>query len=105
MKLKYSNTILTDDNFDEELEKLDEILGGTVSTKLDSDLGYDTFVENLDDSFTKQQFKHGDLIFEEWVKCGVYPNPNANFKQAVQKGKLAYEFGNGFLIINFEEVV
>lgn len=97
--MKYSDKILKDDNFDDELEKLIKITG-------ECGIWYDTFVEKLDDSFELQTH---DLGFEEWVVTyGLRQDisaMHAGISQACQNGKLAYEFGNGFIVLNFVYVL
>lgn len=98
--MKYSETILTDDNFDDELEKL-------LSTIGNYGIEYDGFVDKLDDSFEKQE---NDLGFEEWIKItkGLHMDisaMHAGISQACKEGKIAYEFGNGFIILNFVDVL
>lgn len=90
--MKYSNTILTDDNFDEEIEKLSEIIGIHFNN-------CDGFTEKLTDSFSCQTHEKG---FEEWIMSGVYPSAGSACGDAYQKGYLAYEFGNGFAIFKLE---
>ena len=90
--MRYSNVFLTDTNFDDELEKLSEIVGIHFNN-------YDSFVESLDNKFMCQTHTLG---FEEWIISGVYPSVGSDYKQAYQKGKLAYEFANGFIIFDFE---
>lgn len=93
--MKYSNKILNDDNFDEELEKL--------VIKLGFDSSYcNNFVKSLDDYWVKQEGVDG---CDEYVKAKLVPNPNANFKQGVEVGQIAYEFGNGFIVFDYEGVV
>lgn len=92
---KYSETIITDDNSDEELEDLCYIVGIHHTN-------YDGFVEHLDSSFHKQKHEFG---FDEWISYSVVPSIGADCKQAYQVGKLAYEFGNGFMVLNFEELL
>lgn len=90
--MKYSDVVLTDDNFDDELEKLSEIVGIHFNN-------YDNFVESLDNKFMCQIHTLG---FEEWIICGAYPSIGSDCKQAYQREKLAYEFANGFIIFDFE---
>lgn len=90
--MQYSEVILTDENFDIELEKLSEIIGIHFNN-------YDNFIERLDDKFRCQ--KH-PLGFEEWITSGTYPSIGSDCSQAYQKGKLAYQFGNGFIVLDFE---
>jgi len=89
--MKYSDVFLTDDNFDDELEKLSEVVGVHFHN-------CDGFVENLDAKFKCQTHPLG---FEEWIIAGSYPCVECDCQQAYQKGKLAYEFGNGFIVLNF----
>lgn len=98
--MKYSETILTDDNFDDELEKLLNVIGKCGKE-------YDGFVDKLDDSFKKQE---NELGFEEWIKTtkGLHMDisaMHAGVSQACKEGKIAYEFGNGFIILNFVDVL
>ena len=92
--MKYSNKILTDDNFDEEIEKLSDIIGFHHDN-------FDDFVKTIE-GFEKQQHNNG---FDEFIKSKIIPNKASDFKQASQKGKAAYEFGNGFILFNFEVVL
>ena len=87
----YSQTILTDSNFDEELEKLCTSVGANQSS-------YNSFVDKLDDGF-ELQMNDGK---EEWVRSRVVPDIESDCRQAHQKGQLAYEFGNGFIVLDFE---
>lgn len=87
----YSQTILTDSNFDEELEKLCASVGVNPSS-------YNSFVDKLDDNF-ELQMNDGK---EEWIRSRVVPNIGSDYRQAYQKGQIAYEFGNGFIILDFE---
>jgi hypothetical protein len=93
--MKYSNEILTDNNFDKELETLCDTIGIHHNN-------YDNFVASLPDGYTKQIHTHG---FEEWVNGKTLPNKGSDFKQAYQVGQLAYEFGNGFILLNFETLL
>lgn len=88
--MKYSNTILTDDNFDEEIEKLASVIGIPF-------VNYEGFVDTLTPSYKCQIHEKG---FEEWAMCVTCPSVGT--AEAYQKGYLAYEFGNGFVIFNFE---
>lgn len=90
----YRDVLLTDDNFDEELEKLCEFTG--------LDLGsYNSFVHKLDDDFSLQM----NNSKEEWIHHKTLSNKGSDFKQAIQKGQLAYEFRNGFIVLDYEEVL
>lgn len=90
--MKYSNVILTDENFDTEIETLATIIG-IPFTK------YENFVEILPSGFTCQTHEKG---FEEWICFETVPSFSSDCASAYQKGYLAYEFGNGFIIFNFE---
>lgn len=95
IKIKYSNVILSDDNFDEELEKLCDSLKVPYDRYLD-------FVEKLDNTYSKQ---NNSLGFEEWVNQKVKPhyNPMGNVYPHIY-GKLAYEFANGFIVLYYSEI-
>lgn len=86
--MKYSDVILTDENFDEEVEKLAEIIGLHHTQ-------YEDFVTKLDDKFKCQEH---DLGFEEWVKQIVKPNFAIDCAAPIFESWKAYEFGNGFVI-------
>lgn len=92
--MRYSDTVLTDDNFDEEIEKLAELIGIPHTN-------YEGFVEKLGDSFTLQTGENTNS--EEWIKSSTYPGNDG--MTAYQKGYLAYEFGNGFVVFNFDILV
>lgn len=88
--MRYSEEILTDDNMDEEVEKLAELIGLPYSN-------YEKFVKTLDEGFNMQTH---DLGFEEWLNMQTVPNSTGS--QAYQRGFLAYEFANGFIVFHFE---
>ena len=92
--MKYSNVFITDENMDYELEQLCKKI--SISNN-----NCEGFTEKLEDGYTKQQAEG----FDEWIKCGSYPNKGSDFRQAIQKGFLAYEFANGFLVFNFESIL
>lgn len=92
--MAYFQVVLTDDNFDEELEKLCKYVGLPYSS-------YNSFAEKLDDDFSLQ-VNNG---VEEWIKSEVYPNKGSDFRQAYQVGQLAYEFSNGFIILDYETLL
>ena len=62
--MRYSNEILSNDNFDYEVEKLAENIGIPHTN-------YDCFLEKLDDGFVVQNH---DLGFEEWIKYKTIPS-------------------------------
>lgn len=97
--MRYSDVNITDDNFDNELKKLLGIIG-------ECGIWYDEFVEKIDNSFS---MKTHDLGFEEWVESyGLKPDisaMNAGVYQTCERGRLAYEFGNGFIVLNFVNVL
>lgn len=94
MNIKYSESIITDDNSDEEFEILCDILHISYGSSFD-------FVENLGDGFSKQTHEMG---FEEWINQNVNAqyNPVGNVYPSIS-GSLAYEFGNGFMIFSYSE--
>ena len=92
--MKYSNVILTDDNFDEELENLCEFAKVSICD-------YNSFVVSIE-GFKLQENNQK----EEWIKIhGSFPDKGSDFKQAYQRGQLAYEFGNGFIILDYEILI
>jgi hypothetical protein len=93
--MKYSDVTLTDENFDKELEQLSKVIGVHFNN-------YENFVNILPDGFIKQI---NSLGFEEWINCKTVPNKRSDFRQAYQVGQLAYEFENGFIILNFETLL
>lgn len=92
--MKYSNTILTDNNFDEELEKLCDKVNISHNE-------YESFEEKLPKDFIVQD-NNG---IDEWISYSINPDFSIDCIRAFQKGFLAYEFGNGFMIFNFEVVL
>lgn len=92
--MRYSNTVLIDENFDEEIEKLAEIIGVSF-------MDFDKFIEELDSSFTLQTHNLG---FDEWV-CVKIINQNPAISEASEDVHLAYEFGNGFVVFHFEALL
>lgn len=99
--MKYSNVIITDDNFDKEHEKLCEIIG--ISHVND----WDTYTE-LPGGFTEQQASgrfNEDLGFSEFVRGKVMPNKGSDFSQAFEVGEVAYQFGNMFISKHYEIVL
>ena len=93
--MKYSNKILTDENFDEELEILSEKIGIHHNN-------YSGFIKNLDSTWSRQK---NNLGFCEYVKSETFPNVSGDCKQAINKGQLAYKFSNGFIVFNFETIL
>lgn len=92
--MKYSNLILTDDNFDEELVKLCKKINISHTQ-------YESFEPKLTNDFHKQDNEG----IEEWISYKILPDFSYDCSQVFQKGYLAYEFGNGFIIFNFETVL
>lgn len=89
--MRYSNENLTNDNLKYEVEKLQDLIGLPYSS-------YDNFVECLDDTFSLHTHCLG---FEEWESVASQEVED----KSNQSGKLAYEFGNGFVVLNFNGYV
>lgn len=87
--MRYSKTVLTDENFDEEMEKLAEIIGISFTR-------FKNFVKELDSSYRVRTHYLG---FGEWV-CVKIINQNPGISEAYEDIHLAYEFGNGFIIFH-----
>ncbi len=98
----YSNKSLTDDNFDDEYEKLRDLLGNLNSDKW---VIYDT----LPDGFTEQDSKNDDgddLGFSEWVRSGgIRPDHAHDHCQVLCSGEIAFQFKNKFLSLHFNEAI
>lgn len=86
--MKYSNIIITDDNSDEEMERLADQNGYVYNQ-------YIGFENSLKKGFTVQQNKYG---YEEWVNQKVLPNHSIDCVAPIFEAILAYEFGNGFML-------
>lgn len=93
MIYNYSNIILTDDNFDENLEMICDTMG--VSQEC-----YESFESTLDDSFT---FQYNNNI-KEWISSNGCISSKCGLK-ATQSYKIAYEFANGFMVFNCNDVI
>jgi hypothetical protein len=93
--MKYSNVNITDDNFDEEYEKLTDLIGDLNSDEWEI---YDT----LPKGFTGHKSKCGK--FTEWVKSGGTRFDHTHQNQALCSGEVAFEFGNKFISLHFNEV-
>lgn len=98
---QYSQVIITDDNFDDEHEKLCEIIGVPHTNSFD-------VYDELPEGFTKQAATGRDdepLGFAEHVKSKVVPNKGSDFSQAFQVGEVAYQFANLFISKHYEVVL
>ena len=99
--MKYSNINLTDDNFDEEYEKLTGLIGNLNSDEWD-------VYEVLPVGFTKQDSQCENRVargFSEWVKSGGAKFDHTHQNQVLYSGELAFEFNNKFLSLHFNEAV
>lgn len=97
--MKYSEVILTDDNFDEEFEKLQEVHGSQLQP---DDEWF--WVEKQLEGFTPQENPKG---FTEYVQSSVNASDSigSDFKQAYMRGMVGYEFGNSFVYLPFFELL
>jgi len=93
--MKYSEEIVTDDNFDDIMEKLAETIG-TPHTN------YNEFLDSLPCGFVEQEH---DLGFSEFVNSKTVHSIASDCRQACQIGIVAYEVGNGFITFNFNNVL
>ena len=99
--MKYSNKIITDDNFDLEHEKLCEVIG------IPHFNGVDVYDE-LPKGFSEQGATGRDgeeLGFSEFVRGETTPNKGSDFQQAFELGEVAYQFGNLFISKHYEMVL
>jgi len=99
--MKYSNVIITDDNFDLEHEKLCEIIG--IPHYNDFEV-YD----ELPVGFSEQEAvgRCGEeLGFSVFVMGKTIPNKGSDFQQAFEVGEVACQFGNMFISKHYEMVI
>ena len=99
--MRYSDIELTDDNFDEEYEKLTDLIGNLNSDEWEV---YDT----LPSGFTKQESECENRVkrgFSEYVKSGVIRFDHTNQNQCLCSGEVAYEFKNKFISLHFNEAI
>ena len=99
--MRYSKAIIDDYNFDEEHEKLCDLIG--ISHTNDVDV-----YKVLPSGFMEQEAsgENGEpLGFSEWVMSKTAPNKGSDFRQALQVGEVAYQFGNIFLSKHYEVVL
>lgn len=99
--MKYSKVELTDDNFDEEHEKLTDIIGDLNSDEWEV---YDT----LPKGFTEQESECENGVnrgFNEWIKSGGVRFDHSHQNQCLWSGELAFEFKNKFISLHFNEVL
>ena len=99
--MKYSNKNLTDDNFDEEYEKLTDLIGNLNSDE------WDTYT-TLPKGFTEQESECDGRIkrgFNEWVKSGGIGFDHTHQNQVLCSGEIAFEFNNKFLSLHFNEAL
>lgn len=90
---KYSNIIITDDNEDEESEKLADQNGFKYSQ-------YIGFEKHLTEDFSEQENKNG---YMEWVSQRTLPNHSIDCAAPIIECILAYEFGNGFMLFGYRD--
>jgi len=98
--MKYSNVNITDDNFDEEYEKLTGLIGNLNSDEWE-------IYETLPKGFKEQESECEKRIsrgFSEWVKSGGLGFDHTHQNQALCSGEVAFEFGNKFISLHFNEV-
>lgn len=80
--------IITDDNFDENMEKLADENGFQYNQFI-------KFLNELPKDFTKQDNKNG---YEEWISVKTYPNHSVDCVSPIVVSTFAFEFANGFMI-------
>lgn len=77
------NIIITDDNFDEEFEKICDEKGYPYGCNVE-------FVDSLPVGFTKSE--------NEWIKTIIKPNIAIDCNTAIEIYQIAFQFANGFMI-------
>jgi len=99
--MKYSDAIITDDNFDLEHEKLCEIIGVPHFNDVE-------IYVKLPNGFREQEATGRDgkeLGFKEFVRSKIVSNKGSDFQQAFEVGEVAYQFGNMFISKHYEMVL
>ena len=95
--MKYSNNEITDNNFDDELEKLFELTGLQFATHRDDPPQKIDFVKELAIGF---DFQMDENNLPCYVCTNFCPTPSYGGNGAVtERGYVAYEFSNGFMLI------
>lgn len=90
MSRKYSDLVITDEIFDENMEKLAD----------ENDFSYGQFLEFVAElpkelNFSKQDNKNG---YEEWICVRTYPNHAIDCVVPIVESIVGYEFANGFML-------
>ena len=100
---RYSDTIITLDNEDEELEKISERFGIPLimwdGEEWEQASG--PFVGKRPDGFSKCDYDGTDV----WIKSGIFPDYSSDRADAIERGQMAFEFANSFESINFERLL
>lgn len=97
----YSKTLLNDNNFDEELETLCDLVGRSPRS-------YENTLNVLPDGFYEYPFRGKDnknLGFSVWINSKAMPNKGSDFSQAFDVGLEAFQFGDCFILLKFEDVI
>lgn len=81
--------LITDENFDEQFEKICDQNGWPYGISAE-------FTDKLPEGFLKQWDTTGQ---EEWCRCAILPNQSAGCTSAIEVYSMAYEFANGFMIL------
>lgn len=88
--------VITDENFDLELEKICEAIGCPYSS-------YYEFVGMLPDGYYKQR---KDTEYDcDYIKGKILPDFSSDCTQAIEEGYMAYEFKNGFMILECVDIL
>lgn len=99
--MKYSETIITDDNFDDEHERMCEIIGVNYANDVD-------VYAKLPDGFIKHEatdIRGKKLGFDMYIKGKILPDKGSDFRQVVETGEIAVEFGNLFIVKQYHSVL
>lgn len=82
--------VITDENFDLELEKICEAIGCPYSS-------YYEFTDTLPDGYHNQR---KDTEYDcDYIKMRILPDFSSDCAQAIEEYYMAYEFKNGFMIL------
>jgi hypothetical protein len=92
--MQYSDKKITEDNLKEEVELLCERMGLHPNS-------FNRFVDKLDGNFKKRV----SCSLDEWLKEETKKGDGFAFDKPYKRNEMAFEFGNGFVVLRFEELI